>query len=130
VFAVGRRLRAAVLSVADVVATDLDAAALDARRATEAAEEAERLAVADAVADARTAAALAAAVLAAVRRALADPDPEPATKVVRQLLRLRRALALHVDLDRPQELLVAALAARSGDPALRKLAELVGVAAT
>ena len=78
----------------------------------------------------RVADALAAAVLAAVRRALADADAEPAAKVVRELLRLRRPLGIDVDLDRPQELVVDALAARPGDEPLRLAGRAVGVAAT
>ena len=82
-----------------------------------------------AVADARTAAMLAEAVLAAARRALDDPSSEQAIRVVRDLLRLRRPLGIGVDLDRPQELVVDAIAANGGpSDGLRALAALVGVA--
>jgi alpha-amylase/alpha-mannosidase (GH57 family) len=128
-FAVGRRLRAALASVAERVDDDVDAALASAREATDAAWEAERLGVADDIADARAADAFAAAVHAAVRAALAADDPAPATTVVRQVLRARRPLGIGVDLDRPQELVVDALAARPLDGELRQLADLVGVAA-
>ena len=132
VFAVGRRLRAALVEAASSAADDLDTAATCVREATDAAWEADRLAVAASVADARVAGALAAAVLAAVRRALAAPtdDDGQHVKVVRDLLRLRRPLGFDVDLDRPQELVVDALAARPDDERVRSLARLVGVAAT
>jgi hypothetical protein len=126
-FAVGRRLRTALAVVAGAEGEDLEAATVAVRDATDAAWEAERLAVSVAVADDRSAAALADAVLAAVRRALADGSSEPWTRVVRDLLRLRRPLGLAVDLDRSQELVVEAL--RRGDGAvLVELAALVGVA--
>ena len=129
-FAVGRRLRAALAVVASPAGDDVEVALAAAREANDAAWEADRLAVASDVADARVGDALAAAVLAAVRRALDATDRAPAMKVVRDLLKLRRPLAADVDLDRPQELVVDALVERPDDDALRLLAGLVGVAAT
>jgi alpha-amylase/alpha-mannosidase (GH57 family) len=127
-FAVGRRVRAALGTITAAEADEPEVAAAAVREATDAAWEAERLGVAGAVADARTADALADAVLAAVDRALADPSSEAATRVVHGLLALRRALGVRIDLDRPQELVVGALAADPGDEALRALAEALGVA--
>jgi len=128
-FAVGRRLRAALAVLANSGADDVDAAVAAVREATDAAWEAERLAVTGAVGDARTATALADAVLASVRRALVDPSDDVRVRIVRDVLRLRRPLGLAVDLDRPQELVVDALAATDGDERVRELARLVAVAA-
>jgi alpha-amylase/alpha-mannosidase (GH57 family) len=127
-FAVGRRLRTALAVVSGPEGDDAEAAVTAVREATDAAWEAERLAVSPAVADGRASECLADAVLAAVRRALDAPGSDTHLRVVRELLRLRRPLALEIDLDRPQELVVDALAARPADDGPRALAELLGVA--
>lgn len=127
-FAVGRRVRAALATIAGRGGDDPEVAAAAAREATDAAWEAERLAVTPAVGDARTAAALSAAVLAAVRRCLDDPAAEPAAQVVHALLRLGRTLGVGVDLDRAQEHVVDALTAHPDDARLRELAEALHVA--
>jgi hypothetical protein len=127
-FAVGRRLRTALAVVAGPEGDDVETAANAVREATDAAWEAERLAVSAEVADDRAAGALADAVLACVRRVLDDPASEALLRVTRDVLKLRRPLDLDVDLDRSQELVVDALRVQPGDEALRTLADLVGVA--
>jgi alpha-amylase/alpha-mannosidase (GH57 family) len=123
-FALGRRLRSALAAVLE--GADAEGAV---REATDVAWEARRLGV-DLAGD-RVRPALAAAIEAATRRALAGGDDDAADAVdavLRDLLRLRRPLETGVDLDRPQELVVDALAADPGSDRLRALAAALGIA--
>jgi alpha-amylase/alpha-mannosidase (GH57 family) len=130
-FALGRRLRNALATVAGPEGDDLDATVAAVRAATDVAWEAHRLGVH--LAHDRIGPALADAVEAATRRAVADGDDDARSTVVRDLLRLRRPLGIGVNLDRAQELVVDALDALDADgdgasPRLRSLAAAIGVA--
>jgi alpha-amylase/alpha-mannosidase (GH57 family) len=125
-FALDRRLRTALATVAGPDGDDLDATAAAVRAATDAAWEARRLGV-DLPPD-RVGPALSEAVESATRRVVADGDDGALSAVVRDLLRLRRPLGFGVNLDRAQELVVDALGAEPGSERLRALAAAIGVA--
>ena len=124
-FALGRRIRVALATVAGPEGDDLDAAASAVREAADASWEARRLGVD--VGGERTGAALAAAIAGAVDRTLDTPS-EPAVDIVLALLRLRRRLGVEVDIDRPQEQVLDAWQRAPDDPLLRQLAEALDIA--
>jgi len=124
-FALGRRLRMALATVAGPEGDEADVGAAAVRAATDAAWEANRLGV-DMSHD-RIGPALSDAVEAATRRAV-DTGGDEALGFVRELLRLRRPLGIGANLDRPQELVVDALSATPDSEGLRSLAGAIGVA--
>jgi hypothetical protein len=125
-FALGRRIRTALATVAGPEGDDLDTAATAVRAAADAAWEANRLGVE--LSPDRVAAALAEAVEAATRRVVADGDDAAVAQIVRDLLRLRRPLGVAINLDRAQELVVDALAVSPGSERLAALGAAIGVA--
>jgi hypothetical protein len=125
-FALGRRLRNALATVAGPEGDDPEVTATAVRAATDVAWEAHRLGV-DLAQD-RVGPALSEAVEAATRRVVVDGDDEALGAVVRDLLRLRRPLGFGVNLDRAQELVVDAVTAEPASDRLRSLAAAIGVA--